>query len=278
MSLIKFVVIHVGVFQIWLKCCNSLTTDNGNDVILRRLDFLERRMERLEKENYDLKKENEHTSTVLQICLSTVCCAVNNVNPQNRGNQNHSSSNSTLVQTQNQNSSMVKPTVTQQDINDKSGIDSIGKDFKKRLLLGSPTPDTVQHVAFRAYTSKSISSLGAHQIVEYDNVPLNEGNAYDARHGHFIAPLNGVYLISFSVIAEPSKQIALDIVLNGNPIDDLFADGHGINIYTSHTKVFPVLLKKGDMVWVRTHPGYEGEHVYGYLKHQHNMFAAVLLF
>lgn len=87
-----------------------------------------------------------------------------------------------------------------------------------------------------------------------------------------------MYLISFSVIAEPSKQIALDIVLNGNQIDALFADGHGINIYTSQTRVFPVLLKKGDMVWVRTHPGYEGEPVYGYPKYQHNMFAAILLF
>ncbi|CAG2240493.1 C1QL [Mytilus edulis] len=147
--------------------------------------------------------------------------------------------------------------------------------FYKRLGLA---PDTIQHVAFRAYTSKPISSLGAHQIVEYDNVPLNVGNAYDARHGHFISPLNGMYLFSFSVIAEPSNRIALWIVLNGNQIDAIFADGTGINIHTSQTKVFPVLLKKGDMVWVRTQPGYEGEHLYGSPKYQHNMFAAVLLY
>lgn len=235
-------------------------------------------MERLEKENYVLKKENDHTRTVLQMCLSTVCGADGNSNLKMRGNQNRLSSNKTLVPTPNQRSSVVKPTGIQQDVNNKSGIDSIGKDFKKRLLLGSPAPDTVQHVAFRAYTSKPISSLGAHQIVEYDDVPLNLGNAYDARHGHFISPKNGMYLFSFSGFATPSKQIGLDIVVNGIQIDVLHADGHGLNIYTSQTKVFPVLLQKGDMVWVRTHSWFVGEYIYGSPKIQHNMFAAVLLF
>ncbi|VDI17755.1 Hypothetical predicted protein [Mytilus galloprovincialis] len=276
--MIKLVVILVCVFQIWLKCSDALTTDNGNDVILRRLDFLERRMERLEKENYDLKKESDHTRTVLQMCFSTVCGTDGNPNSKKLRNQNRSSSNNIMVPTPNKNSSMVEPTNIQQDVNNKSEMESIRKDFKKRLLLGSPATDTKQHVAFRAYTSKPISSLGAHQIIEYDNVPLNVGNAYDARHGHFISPLNGMYLLSFSAIAEPSKKIGLDIVLNGSQIDALYADGRGVNIYTSQTKVFPVLLQKGDMVWVRTHPGYEGDHIYGVPKYQHNMFAAVLLY
>lgn len=94
-------------------------------------------MERLEKENNDLKKENDHTRTVLQMCLSTVCGADGKTNFKMQGNQKRSSSNNTLVTTPNQSSSMVKPRDIQQDVNIKSGIDSIGKDFKKRLLLGS---------------------------------------------------------------------------------------------------------------------------------------------
>ncbi|XP_052083614.1 complement C1q-like protein 4 [Mytilus californianus] len=69
----------------------------------------------------------------------------------------------------------------------------------RRLAPTSTTPPL--KVAFAAGLSKTITSLGSHQAIEYDEVITNEGNAYDARHGHFIAPMKGMYLISATITA-----------------------------------------------------------------------------
>lgn len=117
--------------------------------------------------------------------------------------------------------------------------------------------------------------MGVHQAIEYDNVQLNIGNAYDSRHGHLIAPVRGVYLISTKVFSNPGKRVVLELVHNGNTLAILDTGVH--SSYSSESKALPVLLEKGDMVWVRTFSGFQGENVPGYGNSFHNYFAAVLL-
>jgi hypothetical protein len=60
----------------------------------------------------------------------------------------------------------------------------------------TPPPEAAR-IAFYAVLTHDLS-LGQHQTVEYDKVITNVGNAYDSRHGHFISPVKGVYLMSFN--------------------------------------------------------------------------------
>lgn len=144
-------------------------------------------------------------------------------------------------------------------------------------LFTAVTP-TETRVAFKAGTSKYINHLGGHQIIEFDKVLLNDGNAYSPLHGHMIAPVRGVYLLSFTIYADPQTHLAFEIVLNGQRIDVMYAEAKGLSDGMSQSKAFPILLEKGDMVWLRTYPGYEGSNVYGSIGFYHNSFSGVLLY
>ena len=66
--------------------------------------------------------------------------------------------------------------------------------------MTTPPPE-VARIAFYAGLTHDVT-LGQQQTVEYDKVITNVGNAYDSRHGHFISPVKGVYLMSFTLMNE----------------------------------------------------------------------------
>ena len=78
-----------------------------------------------------------------------------------------------------------------------------------------------------------------------------------------------------TAFSNPGKRVLLELVLNGQRIAVLDTGTH--TSYSSNCKTLPVNLEQGDMVWVRTYPGQEGEYVGGYGDAGHNMFAAVLI-
>lgn len=117
-----------------------------------------------------------------------------------------------------------------------------------------------------------IPTTGFHQAIEFDDVPLNIGHAYDPRHGYFTAPTRGVYLVSALAVSDYKSRLSLFIVQNGNTIESL--DTGSDNDYASQSKSFPVLMEEGDMIWVRSREGFEGSKLIAV----HNMFTAVLLF
>lgn len=102
-----------------------------------------------------------------------------------------------------------------------------------------------QAVAFTAVLTKDFS-LGKHQTIEYNKVTTNIGNAYDTRHGHFTAPVHGIYLMSASSMSDSNTGIHTEIVRNGEQIVAMYGDDYDI---ASHTIV--VELEPNDMVWVR---------------------------
>lgn len=135
---------------------------------------------------------------------------------------------------------------------------------------------TTPKVVFAAQLSKDITKLGSHQIIEYDKVLLNDGNGYDVRHGHFTAPVKGVYLLSLIVYTDHHNTINLDLVKNGQAVTILYANG--ITDSASGTFVLPILLQQGDMVWVRTHAGNEGKTLPGFYTSMLNSFIGALLY
>jgi hypothetical protein len=91
-------------------------------------------------------------------------------------------------------------------------------------------PPTDAKVAFYAVLTHELS-LGQHQIVEYDKVITNVGNAYDSRHGHFISPVKGVYLMSFTLMNKNGGAMDIEMVRNGVRV------AHGYGGYNMGTQV-----------------------------------------
>jgi hypothetical protein len=76
----------------------------------------------------------------------------------------------------------------------------------------APPPD-VAKIAFYAVLTQDLS-LDQHQIVEYDKVITNVGNAYDSRHGHFSSPVKGVYMMSFTLMNVGGRPMDIEMVRN----------------------------------------------------------------
>jgi hypothetical protein len=70
-------------------------------------------------------------------------------------------------------------------------------------------------------------------IVEYDKVITNVGNAYDSRHGHFISPVKGVYLMSFTAKNRIRGAVDIEMVRNGVRVAHSFGGSTLFNIGTS---------------------------------------------
>ena len=135
--------------------------------------------------------------------------------------------------------------------------------------MSTPPPD-VAKIAFYAVLTHDLS-LGQHQIVEYDKVITNVGNAYDSRHGHFSSPVKGVYMMSFTLMNVDGGPMDIEMVRNGVRVAYGYSDTRGFNM---GTQVAIVMLEKGDMVWVRHVPSLT-EVLHG---EEYNTFAGTLLF
>ncbi|XP_053395636.1 collagen alpha-1(X) chain-like [Mercenaria mercenaria] len=128
------------------------------------------------------------------------------------------------------------------------------------------------NVAFRAILSKNLGKVTAGKVIVFDQVDLNHGNAYGARHGFFTAPYNGTYLFSMGLGNPAGKPGAFFLRKNGKGIEYAFA-GHttGWNMGGITTVAE---LSVDDQVWI------EGE---GYISgayataRYHTSFSGVLL-
>ncbi|CAG2188290.1 C1QL [Mytilus edulis] len=144
----------------------------------------------------------------------------------------------------------------------------------KRLLMNGLLPQQeIDTVAFSA-TLNHVVTLGTHQAIEYDNVITNIGHAYDARHGHFIVPFKGLYLISVTGYNSPTVNVFLELVRNSQVIVNMYSDGRGGG-QSGLTETLILSLEKGDMVWVRGRSS--GPKIYGSPTENCNSFSGYSL-
>ncbi|VDI56742.1 Hypothetical predicted protein [Mytilus galloprovincialis] len=119
--------------------------------------------------------------------------------------------------------------------------------MNKRLLLPNVTPTPAAHmlIAFTAILSND-AILGPLQTVEYDKVLTNIGHAYDSRHGHFTAPIHGVYIIAATSCSYDGNVLRTEIVHNGVQVVAMYGADWDMGGHT----IF-IELNKDDMIWVR---------------------------
>ena len=125
-----------------------------------------------------------------------------------------------------------------------------------------------QSFAFLALLDHDIN-LAPSQIVRYNSVVTNDGNAYDASTGIFEAPINGVYGISAGVMSS-TTYIHLQLMLNGHELVRLWTHGSGQRELAAQTVY--VHLKQHDRLWIQS---IETSNLYGGEKF--NIFSAALI-
>ncbi|XP_060591373.1 uncharacterized protein LOC132746284 [Ruditapes philippinarum] len=120
--------------------------------------------------------------------------------------------------------------------------------YHKRLV----NPAVNHRVAFTAHLSVDATELGKEHTIPFNQVLLNEGQAYDAITDTFICPVNGIYIFQSALMSDGEKVIQTEIVKNGVPIGRMYANGRSIG-YDQGFNSATIQCNKGDHVWVRVH-------------------------
>lgn len=83
---------------------------------------------------------------------------------------------------------------------------------------------------------KSIDNVNVNQNIPFDDIVTNIGNGYN--NGIFTAPVDGIYLITTSILSRQNMEFWVDIQKNGQTIvrlNEIGSDGrHGS---ASHTVI-----------------------------------------
>ena len=101
---------------------------------------------------------------------------------------------------------------------------------------------------FSAHTSEK--HLGVGQNIIFDELVTNLGGGFHMSSGLFTAPINGVYMISTTVLTNVDVETRTSIVVNGRRIVSTF--GHATQgRHDQGTQVAVLQLNQGDDVSVQ---------------------------
>ncbi|KAH3812927.1 hypothetical protein DPMN_141370 [Dreissena polymorpha] len=126
------------------------------------------------------------------------------------------------------------------------------KDMGSRVDLVKGELQITIHV--RAKLASSIT-VNSGQDVVFTQVEVNEGQGYDKGTGKFTASVAGLYNFAVHYCTQSSQYVHTEIVHNGKSLQRSSHYGvSGFNLCPS-LQVY-VVMSMGDMVWVRTTPGY----------------------
>nr|XP_022302313.1 uncharacterized protein LOC111110210 [Crassostrea virginica] len=148
---------------------------------------------------------------------------------------------------------------TSNDTNDNSNEnqmthhDSNLHNGKEVRIVPHPTEGVV---AFYAYMSSNENSPGPHHTLIYDHEVTNVGNGYNKHSGIFTAPVEGVYVFSWTIfMSSTGEYMSIVIALNSQPVGASY--GHSANNYHAMVSGNVVLyMQKDDVVFTRTHTTY----------------------
>lgn len=109
---------------------------------------------------------------------------------------------------------------------------------------------------------KPYVTLGSSQIVVFDQVITNIGQAYNPHTGIFTAPNDGIYFFACTFLRPPTAtQLHLQMVQNSTEISRGHAATGGGSQAGSMNAV--VYMHTGDVVKVRHYPGVGSEIIHG---------------
>ena len=132
-------------------------------------------------------------------------------------------------------------------------------------------------IAFSAYLSYIIPHLAPGHTIKYDQIIINDGNAYNHYTGIFTVPTTGVYLLTFHFDVQDNRKEGIKLVVNNRNIVDAVASGlsgYGNNM---GGKTAIIKLIQGEKVWLESYDSADGE-ILSTTSYKLTTFAGVLLY
>ena len=112
-------------------------------------------------------------------------------------------------------------------------------------------------VAFFATLSSDIQHVGQNQLIVFDRVVTNVGNAYNPHVGVFTAPVTGIYGFSVSLIDYMGHTNEYKFYKNNDAISRIFLHAPDAGHHESTSQTIVLQLSKGDDVTLRNMYGDE---------------------
>ena len=79
---------------------------------------------------------------------------------------------------------------------------------------------------------------------------LDTANAYDETVGSFVAPLDGIYVFTWTLAIQPHTWATASLMINGQPHGETIADSDEINDFHTSTGIVVSRLQHGDRVHI----------------------------
>jgi len=104
-------------------------------------------------------------------------------------------------------------------------------------------------VAFEAqYRMDPYHGLQDGHVMLLDNVVTNHGGGYHPENGTFVAPVDGVYVLTMKVTPSPRGHVYVYLYVNDQRVDS--ADANDATVSVTGHSVRVIQLKRGDRAWL----------------------------
>ena len=124
-----------------------------------------------------------------------------------------------------------------------------------RISVSTRVDQHESAVAFHAELGPHKRNLSTGQIIKFEHVKQNYGNAYDPQTGIFTSPKSALYFFTFTILTFPGQHVETKLVVNGSPVAYSFSQGPYPDIHNSGSKSVVVPLHPGDRVWLEFYFG-----------------------
>ena len=219
----------------------------------------------LDKENYDDASE-----------------IINGITPSERRNQvsdteSHATSTSCPESDVDDNEDRVD---ISEDIKKSTRIQNNGQDNGVRAIIQEPRfrrASLPREMAFSAYLNWPVEHLPAGHVIKCDKVLINDGTSYNPVTGLFTVPIEGVYLLTFTIDSYTETHIKLltDGINTSDAVSDPQILRSTYEMMGGNTII--VRLRQGQSVWLESYNNADGQ-VIGYDDARLTTFSGVLLY
>ncbi|KAK7490709.1 hypothetical protein BaRGS_00018126 [Batillaria attramentaria] len=192
-------------------------------------------------------------SVILLVCFAVswpLTSCTDDVDPLQVVTEQHSQKISqleSLIQQQ-ANKMAAMDTLIQQQAATISGMQTSVQTLTSQMALQTP------FVAFDVqYKDDPHNNVASHDILKFDAISMNIGNAYTASNGMFQAPVSGVYLFHVKLTPNPHGSIYAYLVKEGQNVDSVNAHDDTGNETGDTVRILQ--LDRGERVWLQKSSG-----------------------
>ena len=106
-------------------------------------------------------------------------------------------------------------------------------------------------MAFYAVLSQSLSGIANHEVIKFDHVKTNVGEAYNPESGEFEAPVAGTYAFHWVHTNHDGTYMTTELYANDQIYGKAVSDSGDHNDRSVGSNFVILQLEKGDKVWIR---------------------------